>query len=491
MREEILINVSPQETRVAVLENGLLQEIFIERARNKGITGNLYLGTVMRVLPGMQAAFVDIGLERTAFLHARDLVARRDDPPALQQGDPETSIRSLVHEGQRLVVQVVKDPIGSKGARLTAQISLPARNLVYLPHDDAVTVSQRLQETDVRDRLVETLTALKQRKQVAGGIIVRTAGENAGTEELESDLLFLLRLWAQIGHRKKTVTAPALLHRTLPLALRTARDLAWPQIEKIRVDSRETVEQLTRLMHELAPDVVDRIEYYAGERPIFDLYGVEAEIQKALQQRVPLKSGGYLIIDQTEAMTTIDVNTGSFVGKHNLEETIFKTNLEAATALARQLRVRNLGGIIIVDFIDMALEEHCHQVMRTLDRALQKDRTKTQVSEMTALGLVEIIRKRTRESLGQLMSEPCPACQGRGMQKTPETVCYEIFREILREAREFDATEYLVVASQTVVDLLLEDESSGLADLQDLINKTVTLQVEPGYQQEEYDVVLL
>ncbi len=491
MREEILINVSPQETRVAVLENGLLQEIFIERARNKGITGNLYLGTVVRVLPGMQAAFVDIGLERNGFLHARDLVARRDDPTALQQGDPDTSIRSLVHEGQRLVVQVVKDPIGSKGARLTAQISLPTRNLVYLPNDDAVTVSQRLQETDVRERLIETLTALKQRKQVAGGIIVRTAGENAGAEELESDLLFLLRLWAQIGHRKKTVTAPALLHRTLPLALRTARDLAWPQIEKIRIDSRETVEQLTRFVHELAPDVVDRIEYYAGERPIFDLYGVEAEIQKALQQRVPLKSGGYLIIDQTEAMTTIDVNTGSFVGKHNLEETIFKTNLEAATALARQLRVRNLGGIIIVDFIDMALEEHCHQVMRTLDRALQKDRTKTQVSEMTALGLVEIIRKRTRESLGQLMSEPCPACQGRGMQKTPETVCYEIFREILREAREFDVREYLVVASQTVVDLLLEDESSGLADLQDLINKTVTLQVEPGYLQEEYDVVLL
>ena len=491
MREEILINVSPQETRVAVLENGLLQEIFIERERNKGITGNLYLGTVVRVLPGMQAAFVDIGLERNGFLHARDLVARRDDPTALQQGDPDTSIRSLVHEGQRLVVQVVKDPIGSKGARLTAQISLPARNLVYLPNDDAVTVSQRLQETDVRERLIETLTALKQRKQVAGGIIVRTAGENAGAEELESDLLFLLRLWAQIGHRKKTVTAPALLHRTLPLALRTARDLAWKHLEKIRVDSRETVEQLTRFMHELAPDVVDRIEYYAGERPIFDLYGVEAEIQKALQQRVPLKSGGYLIIDQTEAMTTIDVNTGSFVGKHNLEETIFKTNLEAATALARQLRVRNLGGIIIVDFIDMALEEHCHQVMRTLDRTLQKDRTKTQVSEMTALGLVEIIRKRTSESLGRLMSEPCPACQGRGMQKTPETVCYEIFREILREAREFDATEYLVVASQTVVDLLLEDESSGLADLQDLINKTVTLQVEPGYQQEEYDVVLL
>ena len=491
MKEEILINVSPQETRVAVLENGLLQEIFIEREHNKGITGNIYLGTVVRVLPGMQAAFVDIGLERTAFLHAQDLVSRRDDPPALQQGDPDTSIRSLVHEGQRLVVQVVKEPIGSKGARLTAQISLPARNLVYLPDDDTVAVSQRLQETDVREQLIEALTVLKQRKQVAGGIIVRTAGENARAEELESDLLFLLRLWTQIGHRKKAATAPALLHRTLPLALRTARDLAWQHIGKIRVDSRETVEQLTRFVHELAPDVVDRIEYYAGERPIFDLYGVEAEIQKALQQRVPLKSGGYLIIDQTEAMTTIDVNTGSFVGKHNLEETIFKTNLEAATALARQLRVRNLGGIIIVDFIDMVLDEHCHQVMRTLDRELQKDRTKTQVSEMTALGLVEIIRKRTSESLGRLMTEPCPACQGRGMQKTPETVCYEIFREILREAREFDAREYLVVASQTVVDLLLEDESSGLADLQDLINKTVTLQVEPGYQQEEYDVVLL
>ncbi|NKB77423.1 MAG: ribonuclease G [Gammaproteobacteria bacterium] len=491
MREEILINVTPQETRVAMLENGMLQEIFIEREQNKEITGNIYLGIVVRVLPGMQAAFVDIGLERTAFLHARDLMDRRDDNSQFQQSDPIASISSLVQEGQRIVVQVVKAPLGTKGARLTTQISIPARNMVYLPNGEYVGISQRIKETPLRSALLEKLTNIRQELDARGGFIIRTAGENASREELRSDMVFLLRVWDQVIQRKTSNKAPSMIYSCLPLAMRTVRDLVWQSIEKIRIDSKETFDHVMEFSRELIPDALERIEHYPGERPIFDLYGVEDEIQKALQKRVPLKSGGYLVIDQTEAMTTIDINTGSFVGKRNLEETIFKTNLEAAAALARQLRVRNLGGIIIVDFIDMALEEHCDQVMRTLSRELEKDSTKTQVKDMTSLGLVEVTRKRTTESLEQLLTEPCPCCEGRGIQKTLETVCYEIFREILRAARQFDTKVYLVVASQSVIERLQDDESTGIADLQDFIKRTIQLQVEPTYQQEQYDVVLM
>ena len=491
MREEILINVTPQETRVATLENGMLQEVFIERQKNQEITGNIYFGIVVRVLPGMQAAFVDIGLERTAFLHARDLMERKEETSQLQQNDPSASISALVQEGQRILVQVVKAPLGTKGARLTTKISIPARNVVLLPNCDYIGVSQRIKDAPMREKLIQLMQSVREERATNDGFIVRTAGENASERELKSDIAFLLRVWERIQKRQKNANPPALIHSNLPLAMRTVRDLVWENIEKIRIDSREAYDQLLEFCHELSPNAADRIEHYPGERPIFDLYGVEDEIQKALQKRVPLKSGGYLIIDQTEAMTTIDINTGSFVGNRNLEETIFKTNLEAAATLARQLRVRNLGGIIIVDFIDMAVEDHCTQVMRTLSRELEKDSTKTQVKDMTSLGLVEITRKRTTESLEQLLTEPCPCCEGRGILKTPETVCYEIFREIIREARQFDAQAYLVVASQIVIDRLEEDESTGLADLQDFINHTIRLQVEPSYQQEQFDVVLM
>ena len=492
VREEILINVTPQETRVAMLENGMLQEVFIERVKNKGIVGNIYLGKVVRVLPGMQAAFVDIGLERTAFLHARDLTSQNDDcGNSLQQGDQEIQISSLLHEGEKVLVQVVKDPIGSKGARLTGQISIPARNLVYLPNNDYFGISQRIQEDETRESLLALLKNICEELQPSGGFIVRTAGENSTPEEIEKDMAFLLRLWQRVLRREKEGTAPSLVHQDLPLAVRTVRDLVWQNVEKIKIDSRETFDLVCEFAHELIPEVVSRIEHYPGARPIFDLYGVEDEIQKALQTKVPLKSGGYLIIDQTEAMTTVDINTGSYVGKRNLEETIFKTNLEAAAALARQLRVRNIGGIIIVDFIDMTVEEHVKQVMRTLERELEKDSTKTQVNEMSSLGLVEITRKRTSESLERLLTEPCPACNGRGSQKTPDTICYEIFREILREARQFNTEKYLVIASQPVIDLLLEEESTGLADLQDFIKKSIHLQVEPSFTQEQFDVVLM
>ncbi len=491
VNEEILINITPQETRVAMVENGMAQELYIERARSRGITGNLYLGIVVRVLPGMQAAFVDVGLERTAFLHARDLLPRSDGEPQYQQNDPQTDISSLLSEGQHVLVQVVKDPLGTKGARLSCQISVPARNIVFLPECSYVGISQRIADKEKRQALHDMLKSEIAAVGSDAGYILRTAGENVSAGELSTEIKLLNRIWNKVLDRKKSLKAPALIHQDLPLSLRIVRDLDWSKVERVRIDSRETTESANEFAQDLIPDAVGRIQHYPGERPIFDLYGVEDEIQKALQRKVPLKSGGHLIIDQTEAMTTIDINTGSYVGKHNLEETIFKTNLEAAAALARQLRLRNIGGIIIVDFIDMAVEEHCNQVMRTLQRALERDSSRAQVNEMTSLGLVEITRKRTRQSLEQQLTEFCPACEGRGIQKTPETTCYEIFREILRAAREFDASQYLVVASQIVIDMLLEEESTGIADLQDFIKGEINLQVATDFHQEKFDVVLL
>ncbi len=492
MSEEILVNVTPQETRVAVLENGMLQEIYIDRIRSRGITGNIYLGKVVRVLPGIQAAFVDINLERTAFLHARDLVKHLDLNNNTENSNHEVPlITTMLQDGQQLLVQVNKDPIGGKGARLSGQISIPSHNLVFLPNADFVGVSQRISDQDKREEIRTTIEGLKQELKLCCGFIARTAAENADIDQLCTDMEYLNRSWNQINRIIDQSSAPALIHEDLPLVMRTMRDLVWENVEKVRIDSRETYENVLKFTDELIPRAAGKVSHYPGERPIFDLYTVEDEIEKALQTHAPLKSGGYMVIDQTEAMTTIDVNTGSFVGKRKLEETVFKTNLEAAHALARQLRVRNIGGIIIVDFIDMNEQNHKEHVMRALESALSQDSADAQVNDMTSLGLVEIIRKRTSESLEQLVSEPCPACAGRGIQKTPETCCYEIFREILREARQFDTEKYLVVASQEIIDRLLEEESSGLEDLQGFIGKTVHLQVEPTYHQEQYDVVLM
>lgn len=483
MSEEILINVTPQETRVAVVENGMLQEVHVERARGRGIVSNVYKGRVVRILPGMQAAFVDIGLERTAFLHAADMRAG-------VLGE-QSSILALLHDGQELVVQVLKDPLGSKGARLTTQLSVAARHLVYLPDGEHIGVSQRIAEPEDRERLKTVVADVQRDLNFSGGFIVRTAADSAADAELAADMKFLQKLWAKIRERTAVTPAPGLIQEDMPLLMRTVRDLARENVEKVRIDSRESFDRARAFAAELMPEVAPRIEYYPGERPIFDLYSVEDEIQKALDKNVALKSGGYLVIDQTEAMTTVDVNTGGFVGRRNLEETLFKTNLEAAQAIARQLRLRNIGGIIIVDFIDMADAEHRRQVMRALERALSRDRAKTYLTEMSPLGLVEITRKRTRESLGGLLMHSCPVCGGRGALKTPQTVCYEIFREIMREARQFEASEYLVLASQVVIDMLLDEESTGLADLQEFIGKPIHLQVENMYHQELFDVVLI
>ncbi len=492
MSEEVLINVTPQETRVATVENGILQEVQIERVKYRGIVGNIYKGRVVRVLPGMQAAFIDIGLERTAFLHASDIMRRGDDNhnDNLENGQNEP-IHSLLADGQDIVVQVLKDPLGSKGARLTTQISIPARFLVFLPYGQHFGVSQKIEDPEERERLRQTVAQIFKHEFQEGGVIVRTAAESAAEEELRLDINFLQKVWLRVQRSIETVPSPGLIYEDIPLAMRTMRDIVRSDVEKVRIDSRETYEKAINFAKDLIPEVASRIEYYPGERPIFDLYSVEDEIKRALERNVPVKSGGHLVIDRTEAMTTIDVNTGAYIGRRNLEETLFKTNLEAAQVIARQLRLRNIGGIIIIDFIDMKDPEHRRQVMRALEKSLGRDRTKTFVTHMSPLGLVEVTRKRTRESLERTLCEPCNVCDGRGVLKTPQTVCYEIFREILRETRQFDAKEFLVIASQIVTDMMLDEEATALADLQGFINKPVQLQVEATYHQEEYDVVLL
>lgn len=482
MSEEILINVTPQETRVAVVENGVLQEVHIERARSRGIVGNIYKGRVARILPGMQAAFVDIGQERTAFLHVSDLLN--------DIGATAAPIHGRLREGQEVVVQVMKDPLGTKGARLTAHLTLPARYLVYMPYSKHIGISQKIGDDAERERLRNLVRAAIEADD-AGGYILRTLAETVTEAEIQKDIRYLRRLWSVCQERIHDAQPGAPIHEELPLALRTMRDLVRDEVEKIRIDSREVFAKAREFALEFIPEVHERIEHYPGERPIFDLYSVEDEIQKALARKVSLKSGGHLAIDQTEALTTIDVNTGTFVGKHNLEDTLFKTNLEAAQAIARQLRLRNLGGIVLVDFIDMEDAEHRRQVLRALEKALARDRTKVTLSEMSPLGLVELTRKRTRESLEHVLCQPCPICQGRGVLKTPQTVCYEIFREILREARQYGANEYMVVASQAVVDMFLDEEATSLLNLQEFIRRPIQLKVEPFYHQEQYDVVLM
>lgn len=489
MTVELLVNVTPQETRVALVENGMLQEVFIERTRRRGLVGNIYKGAVSRVLPGMQAAFVDIGLEKAAFLHASDIAVALDDENMEQTGSGD-SITRLLHEDQKILVQVIKDPLGTKGARLTTHITIPSRYLVFMPEVRNVGVSQRIEDEAERQRLRESVIAARGDEN-SGGFILRTAAEGASEQAIASDLRFLQRLWSSIQERIEPAGAGDVVHEDLPLVLRVLRDISDADVEKLRIDSRETFQRVENFVSQFTPELAGKLEYYPGERPIFDLYSIDDEIQKALDRKVQLKSGGHLVIDQTEAMTTIDVNTGAYVGHRNLEETIFKTNLEAAQAIVRHLRLRNLGGIIIVDFIDMQAEDHKRQVLRALEKHIERDHANCHISEISNLGLVQMTRKRTRESLEHVLCETCPTCDGRASVKSAETVCYEIFREILREARQFDAQQLLVLASQEVVDLLLDEESTSLAELEAFIDKPIKFQVEALYTQEQFDVVLL
>jgi ribonuclease G len=455
MKEEILINVTPRESRAALVENGVLQEVLLERASRRGLISNIYKGRVSRVLPGMQAAFVEVGLARTAFLHASDIARNPDEDAPDREAEP--NIRNCVAAGDELLVQVLKDPIGTKGARLTTYISIPSRFVVMLPNSSGVGVSSRIEDEGERERLrglVESCASAQ------AGYIVRTAAEGATMDALRADMLFLQKLWESVSLRAKSIGPAELVHEDLALPLRVLRDLLSPEIERVRVDSREWFDRMRHFAEQFIPQMAPMIELYEGPRPIFDLYGVEDEIERALNRKVPLKSGGYLIFDQTEAMTTIDVNTGAYVGHRNLEETIFRTNLEAAVAIARQLRLRNLGGIIILDFIDMQEEEHRKQVLQALSGRLAHDHAKTQIMDVSPLGLVEMTRKRNRESLERMLCQPCPTCEGRGYVKTAETVCYEIFREIIRQHRQFDLQELLVLARPEVIERLPASPSS-------------------------------
>ncbi|GGA96208.1 MULTISPECIES: ribonuclease G [Agarivorans] len=489
MSAELLINVTPTETRVALVDSGILQETHVERDARRGLVGNMYKGRVSRVLPGMQAAFVDIGLEKAAFLHASDIVPHTECVDVTEQEKFQAgNIAEMVRQGQDIMVQVVKDPLGTKGARLTTDITLPSRYLVFMPGSSHVGVSQRIDSEQERERLKEICSEFV---DDMGGFIIRTAAEGVGADELEQDAAFLKRVWRKVLQRKETAATKTVLYTELNLALRIIRDFVGTHLDRIRVDSRETYEQLVAFSAEFVPEFTEILEYYSGEQPIFDLFDVENEIQRALKRRVDLKSGGYLIIDQTEAMTTVDINTGAFVGHRNLEETIFNTNIEATQSIARQLRLRNLGGIVIIDFIDMADPEHQRRVLQSLEQALQKDRAKTNISGFSQLGLVEMTRKRTRESIEHILCGECPTCRGRGTVKTVETVCYEVLREIIRVNRAYDADNFIVYASTKVADMLMGEESHSLAELEVFIGKQVKVQTEPMYSQEQFDVVLM
>lgn len=489
MSVELLVNVTPSETRVALVENGLLQEVHVERQAKRGIVGNIYKGKISRVLPGMQAAFVDIGMDKAAFLHASDIVPHTECVAVKEKEQFQAgNIAELVRQGQDIMVQVVKDPLGTKGARLTTDITLPSRYLVFMPGSAHVGVSQRIESEAERERLKRTVAGYV---DDLGGYIIRTAAEGVGEQELEQDAAFLKRLWRKIVERKHKYPPCKILYEDPSLAFRVVRDFVGAELDKIRIDSRQSFDQLKRFTEEYVPELAGKLEYYPGESPIFDLYDVENEIQRALERKVELKSGGYLIIDQTEAMTTVDINTGAFVGHRNLEETIFNTNVEATAAIARHLRLRNLGGIIIIDFIDMQSEDHRRRVLHSLEQALAKDRAKTNVNGFSQLGLVEMTRKRTRESLEHVLCSECPECKGRGRVKTVESVCFEILREIIRVNRAYDADQFTVYAAPAVIDYLRGEESHSLAELEVFIGKQVRVVSEPLCGQEQFDVVMM
>lgn len=483
MSTEILVNIGTQETRVALVEGGATQEIYVQRALRHGLVGNIYKGIVVRVLPGMQAAFVDLGLERTAFLHVADMVA------AESHSGPLPPVERLLNEGQEVLVQILKDPMGSKGARLTTLLSIPSRYLVLMPFEKHVGVSARIEDEGERNRLKAIMEKIGPELSPNWGVIARTAAEGADEDALRQDLSFLTRLWGSVNQQTQFAKPGHLVHGDLPLSMRVLRDLLGSQVERIRIDNAEEARRVQQFARVFVPSAAAKIEAYNGQAPIFDLYGVEDELNRALERKVDLKSGGHLVIDQTEAMTTIDVNTGAFTGHRNLEETILKTNLEAAGTIARQLRLRNLGGIIIIDFIDMKSEEHRAQVLRTLEKEVARDSARTHIYPFSALGLVEMTRKRTRESLGHILCEPCKACEGRGVVKTVETICHEIAREVQRAARMYEPKAFLVLGAPKVIERLQEEQSGGLAELEAQLKRPIKLQAETHYSQETFDVV--
>ena len=489
MAEEIIISVSDLETRVAVVEQGLLQEVFIERFHTRSTVGNIYKAKVARILPGMQSAFVDIGQSRTAFMHITDLVDSHELVMQDRGEEPEhPPITDIIHDGQEFLVQVTKEPISTKGARVSASISLASRFLVYMPETPHIGISQRIEDEHERNRLKALLEQIPDSAR-GDGFIVRTASERADESEILQDAELLRARWETIKNESST-PAPAVIYEDLPLHLRVMRDIINKDTAKILVDNEAIFELLAKFLNDFIPEKSDCLEQVTTSVPLFDAHNLEDQIEVALKQKVPLKSGGHLIIDQTEAMTTVDVNTGAYVGRRDLEETIYRTNLEAAAAIPRQLKLRNIGGIVIIDFIDMLDEEHKRQVLRTLEKGQQSDRVKWNITEISELGLVEMTRKRTSESLLKMMCEPCSACGGRGFVKTSESVCLEIYRELRRKAVHFKDREFLIMASQPVIDRLLDEDSATVAKLANRLGSKVRLQVESSYTQEQFDVVL-
>ncbi len=508
MSTEIIVNATNQETRVALLENKLVTEIFIERAKDRGNTGNVYKGRVVKVLPGMQAAFVDIGLEKSAFLYVADVYNSTEEYARLMAEDmteedeieledearprrrrpSSLTIEDLLQEGQEIIVQVAKEPIGTKGARVTSYITLPGRYVVYMPTVDHVGISRRIESETERKRLKDIVSSLKKN---GSGYIVRTVSEGQDESELKRDMDFLELLWQRILKKNEKLSAPSVLHYDLDLVFRTIRDLFTPDVERLVIDSPSEYQRVREFADSYLTQLTEKVELYDKEEPIFDAYDVEIEISRALGRKVWLKSGGYIVIDQSEALTAIDVNTGRYVGKRNLEDTILKTNLEAVREIAYQLRLRNIGGIIILDLIDMEKEENRRKVYTSLQEYLSHDKAKTNIYHLSDLGLIEMTRKRTRESLGRSLCEPCPYCEGRGFIKSSVTVCYEIFREIRRTSRSSKEKKIMVSVNPEVADLLYDEERQGVEDLEQETRKKLIIKADATLHQEQYDIVMV
>ena len=494
MANELIINVKQQEIRVALLEDRVLAELYIERTKDRGIMGNIYKGKVVKVLPGMQAAFVDIGLEKAAFLYVSDVYGGMEDyeemgfqreemPPYFNSS---SQIEDLLSEGQEVLVQVSKEPLGTKGTRITSHITLPGRYLVFMPTVDHVGVSRRIKDEDERRRLKEIVQAIK---PLAGGFIVRTASEGAEPDEIRNDMEFLLRIWNNIQKKRESSAAPSLIHSDLTMVLRVIRDILSPQVNRIVIDSKEEYDNILSFINTYIPKQRHEITLFEKGEPIFDAYGVEMEIDKMLGRKVWLKSGGYIVIDISEALVAIDVNTGRYVGKRNLADTILKTNLEAAKEIAYQLRLRNIGGIIIIDFIDMEREGDREKVYQAMEEAIKKDRQKANIFKISELGLVEMTRKRTRENISRVLGEPCPYCEGVGLIKSKTTVCYDIFREIERTSSELGGQNIMVEANSEIADLLYEEERAGVEELERKLRKKIVIKGKAGFHQEQFNII--
>lgn len=503
MPNKLIINATSYETRVALLENGVVSELFIERRRDLGILGNIYKGKVVKVLPGMQAAFVDIGLERTAFLYVADVREEMEEYEVFMKEEGEgiefesefghvrftqmvsAPIEDLLKEGQEVLVQVSKEPLGTKGARITSHISLAGRHLVFTPTVDHVGVSRKIEDDKERKRLKDIITGIR---SPGTGFIIRTASEGKSEEELRADMDYLIKLWDNIQNKRENASAPSLIHSELNLTLRVIRDLFSADVSGLLIDSKEEYEKAMEFVNTFMPNLSESVDLYGGDEPIFDAYGIELEISRALGRKVWLKSGGYIIIDQTEALTTVDVNTGRYTGKKKLEDTVLKTNLEAVKEAAYQLRLRNIGGIIIIDFIDMDKAANREKVYNLLQEALKKDKARTNILKISEFGLVEMTRKRVRESLSQALCETCPYCDGRGRIKSKNTVCYGIFRAVRREHMGLPGERILIAVNPEIADLLYDEESRGVEELEKSLGKKIIVKARNTFHQEQYEI---